>query len=74
MCRRTSSKAKDNCEDFAAAKRESITVGKNNFHAMQAEDAGDAMALCDAEEVLVLTLKTCTDVKFLLNLRHWPKF
>jgi len=63
-------KAKEDYEALAAAKEESITVGKEKLDAMQAEDAGNAKALSDAKEDLELTRKTRTaDVKFLRNLR-----
>jgi len=63
-------KAKEDYEALAAAKEESITVGKEKLDAMQAEDAGNAKALSDAKEDLELTRKTRTaDVKFLRNLK-----
>jgi len=64
-------KAKEDYEALAAAKEESISVGKEKLDAMQAEDAGNAKALSDAKEDLELTRKTRTaDVKFLRNLRN----
>jgi len=63
-------KAKEDYEALAAAKEDSISIGKEKLDAMQAEDAGNAKALSDAKEDLELTRKTRTaDVKFLRNLR-----